>query len=665
MAAVVAGAGTSAAVPELYARDAMIAWFRSEFAAANAIIDALCSHLAQIGGAEEYESVFAAVHRRRLNWIPVLHMQKFYSISDISAELHSVAANRSPAKDKFHAVFRPEEKPKAIDIPPAKEEIAAAEEAVAEGVEIGVKDAAAAEIPSDEAAYGSIEGAGIEEQAVAATEVYSGGDASDHKAVEDGDADKGSQKRKPISSEAVEKLRIALGMNQKQAVLPSLDAAPWRHVAIVLSTSLPPRGRGLVVLAQSPRHAVVRDPAQRRPHACGPPGPASGGFRWRSQEELGSVAEVNVCTERGDCLVPRPERIKISKGFVAKEAVKGHMASSILTSLDTISANVVKGLKLYENIFSESELPSLVEYINELRLAGRRGELPGETYIFFNKQIKGNKREIIQLGVPLFQSATEEGASNIESIPSALQTVINHLVQWRLVPESKKPNSCIINFFDEDEHSQPYFKPPHLENPISTLLLSETTMAFGRSLISDHEGNYKGSLTLTVKEGYTNKLEFHFEIVLSLLVMRGNSADMARHVVCASPSKRMTITFVKVRTFTLHSDSPTAIQSNKAMTLWQSGNPTSPQKVPNGGIIAYGPPAMIPATWGLTLRTPVVMLAPPPRAVVMNPIKKVSRNGTGVFLPWAIGPKKYTKHLPPRIQKRRLLALPSPLEAQA
>ncbi|KAG6505302.1 hypothetical protein ZIOFF_037657 [Zingiber officinale] len=576
MAAVVAGAGTSAAVPELYARDAMIAWFRSEFAAANAIIDALCSHLAQIGGAEEYESVFAAVHRRRLNWIPVLHMQKFFSISDISAELHSVAANRSPAKDKFHAVFRPEEKPKAIDIPPAKEEIAAAEEAVAEGVEIGVKyAAAAAEIPSDEAAYGSIEGAEIEEQAVAATEVYSGGDASDHKAVEDGDADKGSQ------------------------------------------------------------------------------------------EELGSVVEVNVCTERGDCLAPRPERIKISKGFVAKEAVKGHMASSILTSLGTISVNVVKGLKLYENIFSESELPSLVEYINELRLAGRRGELPGETYIFFNKQIKGNKREIIQLGVPLFQSATEEGASNIESIPSALQTVINHLVQWRLVPESKKPNSCIINFFDEDEHSQPYFKPPHLENPISTLLLSETTMAFGRSLISDHEGNYKGSLTLTVKEGYTNKLEFHFEIVLSLLVMRGNSADMARHVVCASPSKRMTITFVKVRTFTLHSDSPTAIQSNKAMTLWQSGNPTSPQKVPNGGIIAYGPPAMIPATWGLTLRTPVVMLAPPPRAVVMNPIKKVSRNGTGVFLPWAIGPKKYTKHLPPRIQKRRLLALPSPLEAQA
>lgn len=34
----------------------------------------------------------------------------------------------------------------------------------------------------------------------------------------------------------------------------------------------------------------------------------------------------------------RPERIKISKGFVAKESVKGHMASSILPpSLGTVS----------------------------------------------------------------------------------------------------------------------------------------------------------------------------------------------------------------------------------------------------------------------------------------------------------------------------------------
>lgn len=88
--------------PEVFARDAIIAWFRGEFAAANAIIDALCSHLTQIGGrgsaAGDYEAVFAAIHRRRMNWIPVLHMQKYFSIADVSIELRRTAAARRAAE---------------------------------------------------------------------------------------------------------------------------------------------------------------------------------------------------------------------------------------------------------------------------------------------------------------------------------------------------------------------------------------------------------------------------------------------------------------------------------------------------------------------------------------------------------------------------------------
>ncbi|THU68582.1 hypothetical protein C4D60_Mb08t05400 [Musa balbisiana] len=572
MATAVAGAATAAAaavVPEVYARDAMIAWFRGEFAAANAIIDALCSHLAQIGGAAEYEAVFAAVHRRRLNWIPVLHMQKYYSIADVAAELRVVAANRevasfdSAAEDPTEAkqlMTTPEEdKPVESGGAQAEEEHAASEESVVDGVGIAVEEEAAAEEePAAAEAAAEEEPAAVVEEA-AADEVSSG-DSSDHKGTEGGNAKGGSQEE--------------------------------------------------------------------------------------HQEGQISFNEVNICVGHEDCLA-RPERIKILKGFVAKESVKGHMASSILPSLGTLSVNVVKGLKLYEDIFTNSELLTLADYVNELRLAGRGGELSGETFIFFNKQMKGNKREIIQLGVPLFQSTTKEAASNIEPIPTALQTVIDHLVQWRLIPESRKPNSCIINFFDEDEHSQPYFKPPHLDNPISTLLLSGTTMAFGRSLVSDHEGNYKGPLTLSINEG-------------SLLVMRGNSADMARHVVCASPNRRIIITFVKVRAASHPTDSPMALQQpTKTMALWQPA-----QKVATTGVIACGPHAMIPAAWGLALRSPVVML-PPPRAMVMSPNKKAPRGGTGVFLPWTVGPKKYTRHLPPRIQKRRLPSLPSPLEVRA
>jgi len=36
-----------------------------------------------------------------------------------------------------------------------------------------------------------------------------------------------------------------------------------------------------------------------------------------------------------------------------------------------------------------------------------------------------------------------------EPIPLVLQAVIDHLVLWRLIPETRKPNSVIINFFDE------------------------------------------------------------------------------------------------------------------------------------------------------------------------------------------------------------------------
>lgn len=85
-----------AAPDQVAARDAVIGWYRGEFAAANAVIDALCGHLAQIGGAD-YDAVFAALHRRRLNWFPVLHMQKFYSVADVAAELRRVSDARAAA----------------------------------------------------------------------------------------------------------------------------------------------------------------------------------------------------------------------------------------------------------------------------------------------------------------------------------------------------------------------------------------------------------------------------------------------------------------------------------------------------------------------------------------------------------------------------------------
>ncbi|CAL5437040.1 unnamed protein product [Camellia sinensis] len=498
-----------AMMSESFAKDAIIAWFRGEFAAANAIIDALCSHLKQLesGGGSEYDSAFTAIHRRRLNWIPIIQMQKFYSIADVAIELRRVAEKKVKNREEGEDVKK-----------------------------------------------------------------------------------KNSEEEKS------------------------------RGVSEVESTESNENGGGEVVDEDSMRHDS----------------PESEITDTGSQEVQPTVENIDLCSNHEDCEARR-DQIKMTKGFVAKEPVKGHMV------------NVVRGLKLYEDVFTNSELSKLNDFVNELRVAGRNGELSGESYILYNQQIKGNKRELIQLGAPIFGQIKEEATtkhekSYIEPIPTLLQGVIDHLVQWYLISENRKPNSCIINFFDEGEFSQPFLKPPHLDQPISTLLLSESTMAFGRTLISDNDGNYKGPLMLSLNKG-------------SLLVMRGNSSDMARHVMCPSPTERVSITFFRVRSDMNRNNSSTVPPLTRAMTLWQPGV-TNSFATPNGVLNGYEAMDVIPK-WGV-LRAPVIMLAPT-RPMVLSP-KTIPHGGTGVFLPWTVGSRKPAKHLPPRAQKGRLLTLPPPVE---
>ncbi|XP_027366017.1 RNA demethylase ALKBH10B-like isoform X3 [Abrus precatorius] len=447
-------------VSDSFAKDAIIAWFRGEFAAANAIIDALCAHLACIATSpSDYDAVFAAIHRRRLNWIPVIQMQKYHSIADVTLQLRRLADGKAPN----------DEKP--------------------------ISD----------------------EKATSAESVGIGGD--EHEEYD------------------------------------------------------------------SPESEITD----------------SG-----SQEMHASSMNINICSNHEEC-EGRSSQFKLTKGFTAKESVKGHMV------------NVVKGLKLYDDIFTDSELCKLTDFVNEIHAAGQNGELSGETFILFNKQMKGNKRELIQMGVPIFGQIKEDTKTNIEPIPALLQGVIDHLIQWQLLPEYKRPNGCIINFFEEGEFSQPFLKPPHLDQPVSTLLLSESTMAFGRILMSENDGNYKGPLMLSLKKG-------------SLLVMRGNSADMARHVMCPSPNRRVSITFFRVRPDSNQCQSPSPTMTN-AIAMWQPG-----------------------------IAGPLVMLAPF-RPMTLDP-RKLAGGGTGVFLPWNVPSRKPAKHLPPRAQKGRLLTLPSPVEPQ-
>lgn len=41
---------------------------------------------------------------------------------------------------------------------------------------------------------------------------------------------------------------------------------------------------------------------------------------------------------------------------------------------------MVRGLKLYDNIFTDNELSKLTDYVNELRVAGQNGQLSGGSH---------------------------------------------------------------------------------------------------------------------------------------------------------------------------------------------------------------------------------------------------------------------------------------------
>ncbi|KAH8517424.1 hypothetical protein H0E87_005385, partial [Populus deltoides] len=69
---------------DVIAKDVILAWFREEFTAANAIIDALCSHLAQLGSGFEYEA-----------------MQNYHSIADVALKLKRVTETKLELDEKM------------------------------------------------------------------------------------------------------------------------------------------------------------------------------------------------------------------------------------------------------------------------------------------------------------------------------------------------------------------------------------------------------------------------------------------------------------------------------------------------------------------------------------------------------------------------------------
>ncbi|PHT47872.1 hypothetical protein CQW23_12080, partial [Capsicum baccatum] len=252
-------------------RDGFISWLRGEFAASNAIIDALCHHLRLVGEAGEYDGVISCVQQRRGNWSSVLHMQQYFSVAEVIYSLHQVE-------------WRKQQKGN-------------------EGGKDG-KESQGQNFTMD--GYGKTNG--------------------------------------------VEKIDV---VEVKQGEKKELVGNPEANSSLKSS----------VCTESSDSQGEVD--------------------KTDDKHDSNSEGSSTVENESHSIQIPSEKQNVVPKTFDAKEIHDGK------------PVNVVEGMKLYEELLNSSEVSKLVTSVNDLRAAGRRGQLPAQTFIISKRPMKGHGREMI------------------------------------------------------------------------------------------------------------------------------------------------------------------------------------------------------------------------------------------------------------------------------
>ncbi|KAE8654455.1 RNA-dependent RNA polymerase 1 [Hibiscus syriacus] len=187
-----------------------------------------------------------------------------------------------------------------------------------------------------------------------------------------------------------------------------------------------------------------------------------------------------------------------------------------------------------------------------------------------------------------------------------------------------KPDSCIIDVYNEGDHSQPCTWPPWFGKPVCLLFLTECEIAFGRVIAVDHPGDFRGSLKLSLPPG-------------SLLVMEGKSTYFAKHALPSVRKQRILVSFTKCQPRKSVSDNQRLILP---LILQSSRQCLPPNRSPNHFRHSVGckyyevVPTTVAPSIPFSAPVPVppgstAWPAPPPR----HSPPHLPVPGTGVFLP--------------------------------
>ncbi|KAL6651668.1 hypothetical protein ACP70R_010593 [Stipagrostis hirtigluma subsp. patula] len=223
------------------------------------------------------------------------------------------------------------------------------------------------------------------------------------------------------------------------------------------------------------------------------------------------------------------ERVRRKKDFTHMERVDGRMV------------NVLQGLELHTAVFSAAEQQRIVDCVHDLQDRGRRGLLRERTYSEPRKWMRGKGRATIQFGC-CYNYATDRKGNppgiirdeEVDPLPPLLRAMVCRLVEWRVLPPTCVPDSCIVNIYDVDDCIPPHIDHHDFLRPFCTVsFLAECRILFGRDLRVLGPGEFSGAASIPLPVG-------------SVLVLSGNGADVAKHCVPAVPAKRISITFRKM-----------------------------------------------------------------------------------------------------------------------
>jgi hypothetical protein len=199
--------------------------------------------------------------------------------------------------------------------------------------------------------------------------------------------------------------------------------------------------------------------------------------------------------------------------------------------------DVLDGLIMHEEVISEDFENELISFVRTQCDRGRCGELKKPTYLRASgERSRGNQRESIMYGGFFdFNRARPGKRGLVPPFPPILERLVDRLVDGGYLPRDVRPDSCIINMYDVGDCIPPHVDHGSYHRPISTLsLLGVESMLVGTRFRTVRSCTWEPTCGKSIPLARR-----------SLLVLGGNSANVAKHCISSCVGKRISITLRK------------------------------------------------------------------------------------------------------------------------